>query len=153
MRAFTPFLCCLRFGCGQVDTFSNALTRYSPATGQWEALAPCPEQHDHSETFVHGGKLWVVGGKGHWPELPPAAERPFIDMHYYRWLRWRACGCVPSYTPVGWGAGAGRMTGGRSGCVGASCLAGPESPLRVTQAGAARGRSTRPQLCTGRSLP
>lgn len=40
------------------------LTRFDPATGRFEQLAPMPERLNHVSMVTHGGKVYVVGGLG-----------------------------------------------------------------------------------------
>jgi hypothetical protein len=45
-------------------TPSDQLTRFDPATGTYEELAPLPQPLNHVGVVVHGGHLYVLGGYG-----------------------------------------------------------------------------------------
>jgi N-acetylneuraminic acid mutarotase len=54
---------CVRHDPVQVDV--DWVDRFDPATGTWLAVAPLPTPRSHVEpsTFVHGGRIYVVGGR------------------------------------------------------------------------------------------
>ncbi|MFN0182139.1 MAG: Kelch repeat-containing protein [Gemmatimonadales bacterium] len=68
--------------------------RYDPATDRWEAVAPLPRPRSHTEpgTFVHRGRIWVVGGRSR-----PAYRQQLADVTVYDPAtgRWRAEAPLP----------------------------------------------------------
>jgi hypothetical protein len=51
-------------GADQVNTYTDVIERWSPATGRWTRMAPLPDKRDgHTTTLLNDGTVLVVGGE------------------------------------------------------------------------------------------
>jgi hypothetical protein len=82
---------CQRMPCADLQV-------YDAAQDVWQQRAPAPHAHEHAETFVHAGRLWIVGGKSTLWRGAPIPNDPSLLQHPFH--HYRMSSTLASYDPA-----------------------------------------------------